>query len=111
MNFNEEKQARHDLAALLKQKSHGHDLPPQIAGAAVDVPVRTTLRSLGKQYRLAIDHGKREAIKATMRLMVKHRFLYALPLTELEARLYEAAGLKQRAPRPAVTDQSANEGR
>lgn len=109
-NFEHEKQARRELAKMLRQPALESGLPPTLKATMADVPVRTTLRSLSKQYRLAIDHGKREAIKATMRLMLKHRWLYELPTAQLEELLSQSAGLQKRAPRPAGTGSERNEG-
>lgn len=109
-HFEHEKQARKELARLLRNPALESGLPPALKRAAADVPVHTTLRALGKQFRIAVDHGKREAIKATMRLMLKHRWLYELPTAQLEELLSQSAGLQKRAPRPAGTGSERNEG-
>lgn len=82
INLNQEKQARKDLKALLDKHKTG------------DAPVSTTLREMGKHYRLAETHGKREAVKGIMRLIVKHRFLNNLDTNTLKSLLEDAAGLR-----------------
>lgn len=82
INLNQEKQARKDLKALLDKHKVG------------DAPVSTTLREMGKHYRLAETQGKRDAVKGIMRLIVKHRFLNNLDTATLKSLLEEAAGLK-----------------
>lgn len=81
-NLNQEKQASKDLKALLDKHKVG------------DAPVSTTLREMGKHYRLAETQGKRDAVKGIMRLIVKHRFLNNLDTATLKSLLEEAAGLK-----------------
>ena len=92
MNLDDEKQARRDLASVLRAKAQITEPFPYIQQMA-NAPVHTTLRAMGKQFRLAQDYGKREAIKGIMRLIVKHRFLAHLDDKSLKALLEEAAGL------------------
>lgn len=82
-NYEDEKAARADLKALLDKTRAG------------DAPVSTTLRQMGQQFRMAEAQGKRDAIKATMQLIVKHRWIFNLPQDRMKALLEEAAGLNQ----------------
>lgn len=92
-NFNQEKQARRELAKLVNAKAQIVEPIPHLQQMA-DAPVHTTLRAMGKQFREARDYGKREAIKATMQLIVKHRWIFNLPQDRMKVLLEEAAGLK-----------------
>ena len=78
-----EKQAKADMKALLDKHRVGES------------PITTTLREMGKHYRLANTQGKKDAIKVLARLIVKHRFLYALPMPQLIAILEESVGIKK----------------
>lgn len=82
-SYEDEKAARADLKALLDKTRAG------------DAPVSTTLRQMGQQFRMAESQGKRDAIKATMQLIVKHRWIFNLPQDRMKALLEEAAGLNQ----------------
>lgn len=96
-NFDDEKQARRDMAKLLRQNklTAQCQLPKQIG----DVPTLTTLREMGKHHRMAVNYGKTLAVDALMRLLVKHRFLAQLPANELKKLLEEEAGIEKPATR------------
>lgn len=92
-DFEQEKQARRELAQILRQNKLNAQcqLPKQIG----DVPTLTTLREMGRHHRASVDYGKRLAVDALMDLIVKHRFLAHLPAGELRKLLEEEAGIKE----------------